>query len=243
MVLSSVLQEARAELDLDRWERLDFSLFIRAPLHLSVLSPSLPFFLLPPFWRFPPCVRTNKRPLPGRGISPRPGGPKRAHVLVKRLSGYEFWCRRGERGAMEPAAAAQGGKTWGKDTHAQTCSGIRYHRAAPALRPGLQHPLAWRCSSAAGPVLSPSPPTDSSDHVHLVHCLKNGRLTAACLMIEKRYGASIPSLLAFLRKPVMDKQKRNDTLSGVESFQINENFLDLISEFDFSVCIFTARCH
>lgn len=62
-------------------------------------------------------MRTNKRPLPGRGISPRSGGPKRPDVLVKRLSGYEFGIGGVKRGAMEPAAMAEGEKR-GEKTHA-----------------------------------------------------------------------------------------------------------------------------
>lgn len=86
-----------------------------APLHLSAPFPSLS---LPRFWYFPDCVQANKRPLPSRGISPRPGGPKRPDVLVKCLSGYEFWYRRGERGATEPAATTEGEKR-GEKTHAR----------------------------------------------------------------------------------------------------------------------------
>lgn len=112
------------------------------------------------------CARTNKRPLllSRPWTNPTAGRPENGpDVLVKRLSGYELLVSAGVKGERWSQLPRPGERNVGKGHTRATCSGIGYHRQPSELRPGLRHPLPWRCSRRwAWCCLVP---LDGSDHV------------------------------------------------------------------------------
>lgn len=117
-----------------------------------------PSLLSPSFWHLVAlsAPRPDKQALPSPALdkSHGRGGPKRPRRPRKASERIRVLVSAGWKGSDGASCRGRGRETWGKDTHAQPVEGSDITQASE-LRPGLQHPLARRCSRAGpGAVLS-----------------------------------------------------------------------------------------